>query len=199
MAWEEVTHRDGQRLEQDTAWQPCEELRFHPVNIDHVGSCSPLPIGTKVTSTTDSLSLTGSELWPWHPDNGWTLALVWATRNWTLPSLPGPLWWFDLEGLFYFVPFPNPRPYLPSSVLLQGAGYRCLFLLIMWVFSHRLTKPKQQNLLENKKLNSNPDVPNACISNSSVNNLLTSLPFSKDTIKGEIRAERTSLQSRLAY
>lgn len=89
----------------------------------------------------------------------------------------------------------------PLPNLADYADYGCLFLLIISVFSHRLTKPKQQDLFRNKKLNKLQPGLAECVGicNFSVSCLLISQPLSKDTIKGEIRAQGTSLRSRSAY
>lgn len=91
-----------------------------------------------------------------------------------------------------------PSDFPPSACHLKRL--LSLVLLITPVLRDGLTKPKQQNVPKNKKLNPRPALLHTRASvNSSGHCLLASLPFSKDTIKGEIRAEGTSLGRSSAY
>lgn len=178
-----MSHREGQRL-QDTVRPPCKELSTHPANSGHAASCGSFPQERRTEAPReDGLFLRAR------------FQTTLAAPHWRLcRAHTGGLSGRVLSILSHFPPSYFP----PSACHLKRL--LSLVRLITPVLRDGLAKPKQQNVPKNKKLNPRPALLHTHASvNSSGHCLLASLPFSKDTIKGEIRAEGTSLGCSSAY
>lgn len=153
MTWEEVTHRDGQQLEQDTVWPPCKELRFHPINTVTQALVVPSP--------QEQRWLLGQTAFHWQPQNSDS---VFQTMAGLCPCFwPHHTGHFNLchahsGGLSCRVfPILSQFPFPTShQVSVTARGWWWVPLLSNHLhFQSQINQTQTKNLLKNKRLNSN--------------------------------------------